>query len=226
MFVLSMPDAAAIALARAVHARGEEVGGVNGSLPAVDVCARELARLQGGTIEVAQHTRLFELGELAVPVGVPGRLRAAVRDDLDLAVAWVDRFMADADEQAGREPDAHGREALPPEDLLARIDRGCYWFWYDEAGERVSMVGANPPAYGVARIGPVYTPPAQRRRGYAGAATAEVSRILRDTGARVCLYTDQSNPTSNGIYQAIGYRAVEDQANLRIVAAEPARTGP
>ena len=49
------------------------------------------------------------------------------------------------------------------------------------------------------------------------AAVAAVSRLLRDAGARVCLYTDQANPTSNGIYQAIGYRPVVDQVNLRIV---------
>jgi predicted GNAT family acetyltransferase len=216
MFVLSMPDDAALALARAVHDRGESVGGLNGSLPAAEVCARELARLQGDTVEVAQHTRLFELGELVAPSGVPGRLRQATLDDLHLAKEWVDRFMHDADEQAGRDPDAHGREEIAPDDLRKRIEQGCYWFWLDEAGERVHLTGANPPAYGVARIGPVYTPPEQRRKGYAGAAVAEVSQILLDQGARVCLYTDQANPTSNGIYQAIGYRPVVDQVNLRI----------
>ena len=79
------------------------------------------------------------------------------------------------------------------------------------------LTGANPPAFGVARIGPVYTPPEQRRKGYAGAAVAQVSQLFLDAGARVCLYTDQANPTSNGIYQAIGYRPVVDQVNLRIV---------
>jgi hypothetical protein len=58
MFVLPMPDDAALALARAVHERGESIGGVNGSLPAAEVCAAELARLQGDQVEVAQHTRL------------------------------------------------------------------------------------------------------------------------------------------------------------------------
>jgi GNAT superfamily N-acetyltransferase len=217
MFVLPMADEAALALARAVHARGESVGGLNGSLPAAEICARELARLQGDTVDVAQHTRLFELGELVPPVGVPGRLRVATSDDLDLAKDWVDRFMHDADEQAGRDPDAAGREEIEPEDLRRRIEQGTYWFWLDETGQRVHLTGGNPPAYGVARIGPVYTPPEQRRRGYAGAAVAQVSQIFLDQGARVCLYTDQANPTSNGIYQALGYRAVVDQVNLRIV---------
>jgi hypothetical protein len=112
MFVLPMAAEAALALARAVHARGERVGGLNGSLPAAEVMAGELARLQGDTVEVAQHTRLFELGELVEPAAVPGRLREATLDDFDLAREWVDRFMRDADEQAGRDPAAHGREEI------------------------------------------------------------------------------------------------------------------
>ena len=217
LFVLPMADDAALALARALHDRGESVGGLNGSLPSAEVCAAELARLQGDRVEVAQHTRLFELGKLVPPVGVPGRLRTATADDLDLAVDWVGRFMRDADVQAGRDPAAHGREAIEPDDLARRIEGGTYWFWLDEAGERVHLTGANPPAFGVARIGPVYTPPEQRRKGYAGAAVAEVSQHFVDAGVRVCLYTDQANPTSNGIYQALGYLPVVDQVNLRIV---------
>ena len=217
MFVLPMADEAALALARAVHTRGESVGGLNGSLPAADVMAAELARLQGDTVEVAQHTRLFELGELVTPTGVPGSLQLATLDDFDLAKDWVDRFMDDADVQAGRDPAAHGREEIQPEDLRKRIVGGTYWFWLDEAGERVHLTGANPPAFGVARIGPVYTPPERRRKGYAGAAVAAVSRMFLDQGARVCLYTDQANPTSNGVYVALGYRPVVDQVNLRVM---------
>jgi len=217
LFVLPMADDAALALARALHDRGESVGGLNGSLPSAEVCAAELARLQGDRVEVAQHTRLFELGELVPPVGVPGRLRTATVDDLDLAVDWVGRFMHDADVQAGRDPAAHGREAIEPDDLARRIEGGTYWFWLDEAGERVHLTGANAPAFGVARVGPVYTPPEQRRKGYAGAAVAEVSQHFVDAGVRVCLYTDQANPTSNGIYQALGYVSVVDQVNMRIV---------
>jgi GNAT superfamily N-acetyltransferase len=223
VFVLPMPDGAALALARALHARGESVGGLNGSLPSAEVCAAELARLQGDRVEVAQHTRLFELGELLPPVGVPGRLRTATVDDLGPGRRLGGALHARRPtSQAGRDPAAHGREVIEPADLARRIEGGTYWFWLDEAvpgsgEERVHLTGASPPAFGVARVGPVYTPPEHRRKGYAGAAVAEVSQHFLDAGARVCLYTDQANPTSNGIYQALGYVAVVDQVNLRIV---------
>lgn len=216
IFVLSMPDPAARALAHSVHARGELIGGVNGALPAAEICATDLAHLQGAQVQLAHHTRLLELGELVPPHGVPGTLRAATLDDLDLAQEWTDCFMRDADEQAGRIPQVH--EGEPDRaDIRRRIEQGTCWFWLDNAGARVHLTGANPPAFGVARIAPVYTPPQQRRKGYASAAVAAVSQLLLTAGSRVCLYTDQANPTSNNVYQAIGYRPVVDHINLRIV---------
>jgi predicted GNAT family acetyltransferase len=217
LFLLPMPDEAAVALARALHERGEEVLGVNGTLPAVELCAAELARLGGGRVEVAQHTRLHEFGELIAPAPVPGRLAAATEDDLDLALEWFAAFMGDADEQAGRPRGWSAREVPDRVDLLRRIRAGNVWFWVDGAGERVHLTAVNPPAFGVARIGPVYTPPSERGRGWASNAVAEASRRLQAEGVRACLFTDQANPTSNKIYAAIGYRPVVDMANLMIV---------
>ena len=90
-FLLPMPDEAAVALAHALHERGEEVLAVNGALPAVELCAAELARLGGGRVEVAQHTRLHELGELTWPAPVPGGLVAATEDDVELVTRVVRR---------------------------------------------------------------------------------------------------------------------------------------
>jgi GNAT superfamily N-acetyltransferase len=89
----------------------------------------------------------------------------------------------------------------------------------EQAGRAVHLTGANPPAYGVVRIGPVYTPKEERGRGWAGAAVAEVSRRMRADGHRVILFTDQANPTSNALYQALGYVPVCDTVQLRIPPA-------
>jgi hypothetical protein len=217
VFLLPMPEEAAVALARICHDRGEEVLGVNGALPAVQVCATELARLQGGRVEVAQHTRLHELGELSLPAPVAGRLVATTEDDLALVTEWFEAFMGDADAQAGRPRGASAHDVPDRDAMLRKIQSGTMWFWVDETGRPVHLTGANPPAFGVARLGPVYTPPAERGRGWASNAVAEVSRRLRDQGVRVCLFTDQANPTSNKIYAAVGFHPVADMANLVIV---------
>ena len=215
-FLLPMPDQAAVALARTLHERGEEVLAVNGALPAVVLCAAELTRLGGGQVQVSQHTRLHELRELVWPAAVPGGLQAATEDDVDLATEWFGAFMGDADEQAGRPRGASAHEAPDRTEMLRRLRAGRLWFWITEAGERVHLTGVSPPSFSVARVGPVYTPPAQRGRGWASNAVAEISRRIQAQDARVCLFTDQANPTSNKIYAALGYQPVADMANLVI----------
>jgi GNAT superfamily N-acetyltransferase len=221
LFLLPMPDAAAAALAHALHERGEEVLALNGALPAVELCATALTRLNGGRVEVSQHTRLFELGPLVSPAPVPGRLVVATEDDVDLVGEWIAAFMGDADEQAGRPRGASAHEVPERAEMLRRLRAGQLWFWVDESGQPVHLTGANPASFGVARVGPVYTPPEQRGHGWASSAVAEVCRRIRAEGARVCLFTDQANPTSNKIYTALGFRPVVDMANLVIVRDTP-----
>ena len=90
---------------------------------------------------------------------------------------------------------------------MRRTESGYIW----EDGGPVSMLqatGATP--HGI-RIGAVYTPPELRRRGYASALTAAASQAELDRGRRWCfLFTNLANPTSNRIYQAIGYRPIRD----------------
>ena len=152
------------------------------------------------------------LGDLVEPPAPPGRLRAATADDAELSLAWFQGFMAEAAEQAGRPhapmPDFHDDELI-----AGKLARQEIWLWEDAAGEIVHLTAFNPPSFGVARIGPVFTPKEHRGHGYASAVVAAVSGMLRDRGADVCLYTDQENPTSNKIYAEIGYVPVVDQGN-------------
>jgi predicted GNAT family acetyltransferase len=216
-FLLPMPDEAAVALAHVLHERGEEVLGVNGALPAAELCADELIRLAGGRVEVSQRTRLHELAELVPPEPVPGELVLATEEDVDLAMEWFAAFIVEADEQAGRPRGSSVHDKPDRAEMLRRIRAGRVWFWVDGTGQRVHFAGANPPSFGVARVGPVYTPPGQRGRGWASNAVAEISRRIQAGGARVCLFTDQANPVSNKIYAALGYRPVVDMTSLAIV---------
>ena len=97
-----------------------------------------------------------------------------------------------------------------------RIENGLLWVWEDSTGAVVSLAGRNATAAGVARVAPVYTPPDNRRRGYGAAVTAAcTSDAVRCGVQQVVLFTDLANPTSNAIYQRIGYRPVSDRAILR-----------
>ncbi|NDZ98825.1 GNAT family N-acetyltransferase, partial [Streptomyces sp. SID10116] len=79
--------------------------------------------------------------------------------------------------------------------------------------------GATPRIAGQVRVAPVYTPADLRGRGYGGAATAAVTRAALDAGAaQVLLFTDLANPTSNRLYQRLGYRPVADFAQWDFTA--------
>ncbi|MGN6780317.1 MAG: GNAT family N-acetyltransferase [Marmoricola sp.] len=217
-YLLAMPEQAAVDLARALVDRGEEVGGLNGALPAATVCAEEIARLRRQRVTVAEHLRLFELRALTEPAHAPaGRLRQAREEETEQMLGWYEAFDAAAAEQAGRDPPHPGPQA-DEASMLRRIRSGGVWVWVDETDRPVSVVGVRPPAYGVSCIAPVYTPASLRGRGYAGAAVAELSRRMLADGVRPCLFTDQANPTSNALYQRLGFRPVEDQVNQLLLA--------
>jgi hypothetical protein len=215
-YLMPMSDDAAVLLARTLLDRDEPVLGANGALPAVQVFCEEMAIALGRTAEVERHTRLFELGELKEPAAVRGRLRQARLDEQSLVSSWYDAFMDDADEQAGRAAGSSAHEAPEPDEMQRRIETGQIFVW-EVDGVPLHVTAATEPAYGVSRIGPVYTPKEHRGHGYASRAVYEVSKGIVETGTRACLFTDQANPTSNKIYEALGYERLVDMANLRVV---------
>jgi predicted GNAT family acetyltransferase len=100
-----------------------------------------------------------------------------------------------------------------------RLSYGGMIVWKVD-GTPASIAGITRAVAGMVRVGPVYTPPALRQRGYAGAVTAAVSQAALDAGVReVVLYTDLANPTSNASYQRLGYRPVEDRVLMSFAPA-------
>ena len=219
-YLLPMPEAAARALGSALLARDEPVDAANGAVGACRALLEKVASVRGGEVTLSRPTRLYRLGILKYPVGVLGKGRLAVLSDVELLAAWRVAFGEEVDDvvAAPRGEDDAARLA----EALAAVEEGIaqrtLWVWEAPDGEVVSMVGARLPAYGVSRVGPVYTPPTHRGRGYAGAATALASAGLRELGAsEVCLFTDLDNPISNGVYRRIGYVPVLDAGNFRLV---------
>lgn len=219
-FSVSMSTEAATALASALHERGEFLGGANGALPGARALAAETARLWGAAMVVDKHTRLWEATRVDVPPAPAGTLRRATEDDAELVLAWFTAFHAEADEQAGREPDPDSGEHNTLASVLVRIREGVEWLWEAPEGEVVHLTGAGLPAFGVSRIGPVYTPKEHRGRGIASHVVGELTRRGLETGHRMCLFTDQANPTSNKIYAGLGYRPVVEMAEHLITAAD------
>lgn len=144
--------------------------------------------------------RIFQLDRVVPPTNsAPGRMRPATLADLELATAWTRGFTADVEQMVG-EPDPLARRL---------IDEGRLFFWEDQ--EPVSMAAGMSETPNGIRVGLVYTPPEARRHGHASACVSALSQHYLDHGRQFCfLYTDLANPTSNAIYQRMGYQPVCD----------------
>ncbi len=205
-FIATLTPMRAEVVQAAVNRMTEEGVG----LPGVSGDAATAARFAGHWSErtkvgatPTQGQRIYEVATVVPARPAAGTRRAATRDDGGLLVAWVHAFERDIGESRGDATEAVAR----------RIDAGELWIWDDTAP--VAMAGIFPAVSGVARVGPVYTPPEYRSRGYASALVADVSQAVLARGQRCILYTDLENPTSNAIYRTIGYRAVAEALKYR-----------
>lgn len=185
-------------------ARGPLPPGVNAPAPVSQQFAEYWCARTEQTFARAMAMRIYRLNEVIPVAGVPGELRRATVADREVLVAMSIAFNAESEPVADAD-----RVAQWADDRLDSPTSGLHLWWHD--GRPVTMVGYAGPSPSGIRIGPVYTPPEYRRRGYASAATAALSQHLLDSGYRSCfLFTDLANPTSNHIYQMVGYRPVCD----------------
>lgn len=200
-------DAAAVELAGVLADAGLEPGGVGAERVTAASFAAAWQRRTKATAAVSYDQRLYRLGALTPPEPAPaGGARVASGADRALLVRWHGEF-----HEALGEKGAMGAGEWAD----ARIAYGGVTLWEDPDGTSdgapVAMAGSTRPVAGQVRIAPVYTPAHLRGRGYAGAVTAEVSRAALAAGAdEVLLFTDVDNPTSNELYQRLGFRPVRD----------------
>jgi len=205
VLVTPLPAGAAPPLARGLLARGRAPGGVNGEQTDSARFAAAWMDLTGAGSRVLRRSRLFRLGTLTpLDPGPDGAPRRATAADRDLLISWMAGFTAETGDSPGPQPGVIDDE----------LSYGGLTLWETD-GVPVSVAGLRRPAAGVVRVGPVYTPPDQRRHGYAAAATVAVSQAALDAGAAgVVLFTDLASAASNGLYPRLGYQPVADRVML------------
>ena len=180
---------------------GRPLTGVNLHAGTVDAFVAGWQAHTGAAATVRMRTRLYRLGDLTPCAMPPGEARTGAPQDRAVVIRWMYEFMEYLGER-DRDVEWQADE---------RIDAGLVTLWTVD-GTPVSMVMRSSPEAGMVRIRTVYTPAELRRNGYAGAATAVASRAALDAGARdVVLFTDLANPTSNALYQRLGYRPIQDR---------------
>lgn len=195
--VLSFPFPAEAISAVQADCSDCDLPGIIGPAAEADAFAVDWCSIKSVTAMVDMHLGTYVLEEvLPPPPPISGHLRGATIQDAGLIGEWSKAIHAEA-----------MRDSPPPG---TEVDVTGWYFW-EIAGKPVASVRAIPSTPKGATINSVYTPPPLRRRGYATAAVAAASEMMLNEGCRFCyLFTDMANPTSNRIYQRIGYRFTGD----------------
>lgn len=208
LLITSMPPEAAPDIVGPVAELYDEIPAVLGQADSAVAVASAWTALKGGGWETGMQQRIYRLDQVEPVRPVPGAMRLATMDDLELLTDWGTGFARDA---------GHAF-LLAREQVNRMIERQDLHIWQDESPASMAVAqGATPNG---CRIGYVYTPPELRGRGYASALVARLSQRMLDSGMTFCvLYTDLGNPTPNAIYQRIGYNAICDVRDIDIVSA-------
>ncbi len=195
-----MPEAALPALAQDLAGLYDWIPAALGPEPETKRFAALWSQAKGPRARAGMRQRIYQLDAVTTPERMPpGRMVRAEIKDIERVAEWLDAFRDDTGLPG---PDARTQA----EDLIAKQ---ALFIWDDDGP--ASMAGWTARTRHGARVGYVYTPPQRRGRGYASATTAALSQRLLDEGLSFCfLYTNLANPTSNSIYQKIGYYPVCD----------------
>ena len=192
-------------VAEALLRGGWPVPGVMGCQAVAEAFAAIWHDKTGASCQTGMRQRIYELRQVVPPNYPPGEFRPAAVEDLELARRWARGFYDDCFD------DGHYERTVATAE--EKIKNETLFLWVD--GVPRSMAGRTRPTPHSEAVSFVYTPPSERRKGYASAVVACLSQRILDEGKLFCtLYTDLSNPTSNSIYQKVGYRPVADVVEI------------
>ena len=169
--------------------------------------AKTYSEAAGKEYRIHKNMRQYVLTNVNPEIPVIGKIRLAKKEDMAFLPYWKEGFQYDC----------FSHSAVPksdPEPYLYLINTGRLYIMEDD-GTPVSMAMMNREMQNVCGVSNVYTPPYFRGKGYASSCVAELSRIILEKGYKSCvLYTDLDNPTSNSIYQKIGYKPICDSNEI------------
>ena len=188
------------------------VGGVMTENKLAEDFARVYAASNGIKFNVNMRQRIYELVKVNPNISSVGRLRPARESDMSFLPYWIESFLSDETGDTGSLSLKNDAEYYRHHILSKKI------FILEDNDTPVSMAQIDRELKTVCGVSGVYTPPYFRAKGYATSCVATVSRLVLDRGFAKCvLYTDLANPTSNSIYQKIGYNPICDSLDIKFI---------
>ena len=189
--------------------RGVDLPGFVGRAEDAAEAAAWWAARTGRSTRIAMRLGVYRLTQVIDKPRADGVMRLATAADRDMVIEWFQGFN-----------EATNHALRSPVDAWESFNLGDFrrlQLW-EVDGEPVSVAGLSGRTPNGRRIGPVYTPPEARRRGYAEALVAELCRSILAAGSTFCfLFTDLDNPTSNHVYLDVGFEQIQESAEVEFV---------
>ena len=172
--------------------------------------AKAYTASKGMTYETAMDQRIYELTSVNPEIPQIGDIRLVEERDMHFFPYWLEAFHSSGNVENASMPFPQRADHYHYRISTKKV------YILEDNGMPVSMAGFPRDIQTVRGIGLVYTPPYFRGKGYASSIVAKISQMALDSGFTKCvLYTDLANPTSNSIYQKIGYRPICDSLMLK-----------
>ena len=184
--------------------------GVNTEKEISQIFAKEFCKVAGKEPKVRFEMRILVLEKLN---------EAKLRDDVIFRKATEDdRPILKEYRRIFSEEALH--EIVTEEDLEKKMEKhfsmGAYVLEKD--GKIVATATSNRHLTKGKSIGNVFTPKEERGNGYAFNIVYRLSKEFLDSGMEYCvLFTDDSNPISNHVYEKIGYERRADTTEILFV---------
>lgn len=178
------------------------VPGLIGNKKIVQRLAEEIAVLENKKTTVAMEQGIYELKQVKKKWNGDGVFREVNSDELTLIEQWIYQFCEDVNLPTTKEEAKQTAHTLITNHRL---------FGLEVDGKLVSVAAKTRPTKNNITVNFVYTPKEERKKGYASNCVAALSQRMLDEGYKTTtLYTDLANPTSNKIYQEIGYEQIAE----------------
>jgi len=185
---------------------------VTGPIGSCQSFANSWEKLTNRSPKLLLHLGVYELDRVSFP-SPDGRSLIPIRDvSREISLEYILGFLAEC---FPNEDNPH-RQAAEIADRQRKNETLFFWKGPDDV-QPVSMASNSRNTRNGATISLVYTPPQFRGSGYASRIVAALSDQCLKSGKRFCnLFTDLMNPTSNSIYQKIGFRKIGESMHFTL----------
>ncbi|MEB9503624.1 GNAT family N-acetyltransferase [Bacillus anthracis] len=197
-----MADEDIVELAKKLAEVYPNVPGLIGNKKIVQRLAEEIAVLENKKTTVAMEQGIYELKQVKKKWNGDEVFREVNSDELTLIEQWIYQFCEDVNLPTTKEEAKQTAHTLITNHRL---------FGLEVDGKLVSVAAKTRPTKNNITVNFVYTPKEERKKGYVSNCVAALSQRMLDEGYKTTtLYTDLANPTSNKIYQEIGYEQIAE----------------